>query len=58
MGLLAAVHDVLGMLWFNLLISGAHVARGVLTRPAIKRAMEAVTACVLLAFGLRLAAGE
>jgi threonine/homoserine/homoserine lactone efflux protein len=59
MGLaLAAVHDVLGMLWFSLLISGAHVARGVLTRPAIKRAMEAITASVLLAFGLRLAAGE
>ena len=59
MGLaLAAVHDILGMLWFSLLIFGAHVARGILGRPAVKRAMEAITASVLLAFGIRLATGE
>jgi threonine/homoserine/homoserine lactone efflux protein len=59
MGLaLAAVHDTLGMLWFSLLIFGAHVARGILGRPSVKRAMEAITASVLLAFGIRLATGE
>jgi threonine/homoserine/homoserine lactone efflux protein len=59
MGLgLALMHDLEGMLWFTLLISGAHLARRWLGRRSVRRAMEAVTGSVLLAFGVGLAVGE
>lgn len=53
--LLAAVHNVEGMLWFTLLILGTQVARGWLARRAVRRAVDTVTGTVLVAFGLRLA---
>jgi threonine/homoserine/homoserine lactone efflux protein len=59
MGLaLAMIHNIEGMLWFTLLIHGVHIARAWLTRPSVKRAMEAITGSVLLAFGLELALND
>ena len=50
--LLAAVHAVLGMLWFGLLV--APRARW-LSRPAVMRGLDRMTGAVFIAFGLKLA---
>jgi threonine/homoserine/homoserine lactone efflux protein len=55
---LAVVHDIEGMLWFSVLIFGVRYTRTWVARPSVKRAMEAVTGSVLLAFGLKLAFSE
>lgn len=51
---LAALHVLLSLLWFALLIAlGASVQRQ-LQRPAVLRAMDRLTGLVFIAFGLRL----
>ncbi|WP_248958459.1 LysE family translocator [Sphaerisporangium perillae] len=53
--LLALVHNLEGMVWFGMLIAGTELARGVLGRAGVRRAMDRLTGAVLVAFGLRLA---
>lgn len=55
---LALVHDVEGMIWFTALIFTAHTARRLFAGGAVKRAMDAVTGSVLVAFGVKLAASR
>jgi threonine/homoserine/homoserine lactone efflux protein len=52
--LLALVHDVEGMAWFTTLILGASWLRPRLSRPSVRRGVDATTGAVLVAFGLRL----
>ena len=52
--LLAAVHAVLGMLWFGLLVAATRPARW-LSRPAVMRGLDRMTGAVFIAFGLKLA---
>lgn len=56
--MLAAVHNIEGMLWFAVIISAAGAARRWLNREAVRRAMDTVTGAVLVGFGLRLAASH
>jgi threonine/homoserine/homoserine lactone efflux protein len=53
--LLAAVHNLEGLLWFSLLIYGTYLARAWLDRSWVKRAIAAATGTALLGFGLKLA---
>jgi threonine/homoserine/homoserine lactone efflux protein len=56
MGLgLAGVHDVEAMVWFTVLILGAHRARAWFAKRRVKRALDAVTGTVLVGFGVELA---
>ncbi|MEY9929945.1 threonine/homoserine/homoserine lactone efflux protein [Catenulispora sp. GP43] len=56
MGLmLAGAHDLEAMVWFTVLILGAHRARGWFAKRRVKRAMDAVTGAVLVGFGVELA---
>jgi len=52
--LLAAVHDLEGMVWFSMLIYGAHWARRLLNRRSTRRVMDASTGGVLIGFGVKL----
>ena len=52
---LAAIHVVEGFIWLSLVVLAVTRARGFLTRPAIRRRLEALTGVVFLGFGLRLA---
>jgi len=57
MGLaLALVHNAEGMLWFTVLILGAHAVRGWLRRPVVGRVIDRVTGTALIGFGVKLAA--
>ncbi|MEV6525634.1 LysE family translocator [Longispora sp. NPDC051575] len=53
--LLALVHDIEGMLWFTLLICGAHAVRGWLGRRSVRKALDRVTGAALIGFGAKLA---
>jgi threonine/homoserine/homoserine lactone efflux protein len=52
--LLASVHALESLLWFTAVIFGAHALRGVLRRPAARRAVDGATGAVLVGFGVRL----
>jgi threonine/homoserine/homoserine lactone efflux protein len=52
--LLALVHDVLGLVWFALLITAASAMRGALGRPAARRGVDALTGTALVGFGVKL----
>ena len=52
---LVAAHAVLGVLWLNAYAALLHGARGTLTRPRARRAMERLTGVVLIGFGVRVA---
>jgi threonine/homoserine/homoserine lactone efflux protein len=52
---LAAIHVVEVFIWLSLVVLAVTRARGFLTRPAIRRRLEALTGVVFLGFGLRLA---
>jgi threonine/homoserine/homoserine lactone efflux protein len=52
--LLASVHALESLLWFTVVILGAQALRGVLRRPAARRAVDGATGTVLIGFGLRL----
>jgi threonine/homoserine/homoserine lactone efflux protein len=45
----ALTHAVLGLVWLLLLVAGLHRARRVLTRRPVRRALDALTGCALLA---------
>jgi threonine/homoserine/homoserine lactone efflux protein len=53
--LLAALHVLLGCLWFAILILATLLLSRLLRRPAVIRALDRVTGLVFLAFGVRLA---
>lgn len=53
--LLAAVHAIVGMLWFVLLVAATRPLARWLSRPAVTRGLDRVTGAVFIAFGLRLA---
>lgn len=52
---LAAVHNLLGLIWFTLMIFGAVLARRWLRTPAVGRATDRITGAALLGFGTTLA---
>ncbi|EMY32818.1 lysine exporter protein LysE/YggA [Arthrobacter crystallopoietes BAB-32] len=52
---LAAVHNLLGLIWFSLIINGTHLVRGKLQRPSFVRATDRVTGLALVGFGASLA---
>jgi threonine/homoserine/homoserine lactone efflux protein len=53
--LLAAIHAVLGLAWFALLIAGVAPLKRWLSRAAVVRWLDRATGAVFLAFGARLA---
>lgn len=53
--LLAAIHAVITLVWFALLIAATRPLAGALRRAAVVRWLDRVTGGVFLAFGLRLA---
>jgi threonine/homoserine/homoserine lactone efflux protein len=53
--LLAAVHDVIGLAWFALIILGASAARRWLASPVALRVIDRVAGTVLIGFGAKLA---
>ncbi|MGW5423291.1 LysE family translocator [Streptomyces sp. NPDC003943] len=55
---LAAVHDLEGLVWFGALIFGTGLVRRWLDRGSVRRAVDAVTGTVLVGFGVRLALGD
>lgn len=52
--LLAVVHDVEGLVWFTAIILGAGLVRGLIERRRARRAIDGVTGCTLIGFGLEL----
>ncbi len=52
---LAAIHVAMGMSWFALLVGATRPFARVLQSPTVRRALDGLTGCVLVAFGLRLA---
>jgi threonine/homoserine/homoserine lactone efflux protein len=52
---LVVVHAVLTLAWLNAYAALLHRARSTLTRPGVRRAMERLTGCVLIGFGVRVA---
>ncbi|MFJ4654074.1 LysE family translocator [Nocardia sp. NPDC088792] len=52
---LAVVHNIEGMAWFTLIICAAGAAEAWLARDSVRRAMDAITGTVVVAFGLKLA---
>lgn len=53
--LLAAIHAVLGVLWFTLLVAATRPLARWLSRPAVMRGLDRMTGAVFIAFGLKLA---
>ena len=53
--LLAAVHALLGVLWFTLLVAATRPLAKWLSRPAVMRGLDRMTGAVFIAFGLKLA---
>jgi threonine/homoserine/homoserine lactone efflux protein len=53
--LLAAIHATEGLLWFALLATATARLRRLLSRAPVRRAVQRVTATVLVGFGVRLA---
>jgi threonine/homoserine/homoserine lactone efflux protein len=53
--LLASIHVILGLAWFALLIGAIGQARRWLARPGVVKALDRVTGCVFVGFGLNLA---
>ncbi|MFJ9629638.1 LysE family translocator [Streptomyces sp. NPDC101175] len=56
--LLTGVHILLALLWSSALIGFAHVLRGRLQRPSVRRCLDRVTGAAVAVFGLRLALGD
>lgn len=54
---LAAVHDLEGLVWFSALILGTQLVRRWLDRGSVRRAIDAVTGSVLVGFGVKVALG-
>lgn len=56
--LLATVHAVEGIVWFSLIIAGAHAMRAWLGRRRVQRSLDGSTGAVLIGFGVVLALPE
>ncbi|MBA3799352.1 MAG: LysE family translocator, partial [Geodermatophilaceae bacterium] len=52
--LLATVHAVEGIVWFSLIIAGAHAMRAWLGRRRVQRSLDGSTGAVLIGFGIAL----
>jgi threonine/homoserine/homoserine lactone efflux protein len=52
---LAAVHNLLGLLWFTGIIFGTHVARKWLRTPKVAKTTDRLTGTVMIGFGTALA---
>jgi threonine/homoserine/homoserine lactone efflux protein len=52
--LLALVHDLEGLIWFSVIILGAHTARRWLERHRVRRGLDGVTGAALIGFGIKL----
>jgi len=55
MFMLAAIHDVLGLIWFAAIIGATRPISGVLQKAAVVRWLDRITGGVFLGFGVRLA---
>jgi threonine/homoserine/homoserine lactone efflux protein len=53
--LLATIHVGLGLAWFAVLIAGIARARRLLARAGVVKALDRLTGCVFVGFGLKLA---
>lgn len=53
--LLAGIHACEGIVWLALVTLGVNRARAAMRRPSVRRALERVTAVVLIGFGARVA---
>src|SRR6185312_12259412 len=53
--LLAALHAVMGLVWFGLLIVATRPIARALKRPAVIRRLDRMTGVVFLSFGVKLA---
>lgn len=53
--LLAAIHGLLGLIWFALLIAATVPLRRTLERPRVLAALDRITGIVFVGFGLKLA---
>lgn len=53
--LLAAIHGVLGLVWFAALVLATRPLARFLARPSVRRGLDGITGTVLIGFGLRLA---
>lgn len=53
--LLAAIHALLGVLWFALLVAATRPLARWLSRPAVMHGLDRMTGAVFIAFGLKLA---
>jgi threonine/homoserine/homoserine lactone efflux protein len=54
--LLACVHVALTLVWFGVLIAGTVKLQGLLRRRGVVRALDRLSGCVFIGFGVRLAA--
>ncbi|MFF3609117.1 LysE family translocator [Streptomyces sp. NPDC002463] len=55
---LAAVHDLEGLVWFSALIFGTQLVRRWLNRASVQRVIDSITGAVLVGFGIKLALGD
>ncbi|RKT08581.1 threonine/homoserine/homoserine lactone efflux protein [Streptomyces sp. 3211.6] len=55
---LAALHDLEGLVWFSALIFGTQLVRRWLDRASVRRAIDAITGTVLVGFGIKLALAD
>lgn len=56
--LLAAIHVLMSLLWFALLIALARCVAPVLRRPAVIAGLDRLTGLVFVGFGVRLAVAQ
>ncbi len=56
--LLAGIHAIMGLLWLVTLATVLDLAHSVVTRPRIRRRLEAISGAVLIGLGVRLALSE
>ncbi len=53
---LGVISAVVGLVWFTVLANVVNAVRGVLARPAVRRAIDTAMGAMLVAFGIRVAA--
>lgn len=53
--LLAAIHALLGVVWFGILVAATRPLSKWLSRPSVSRGLDRMTGAVFIAFGLKLA---
>lgn len=53
--LLATIHNILTIIWFSMLISGATFAKEALRNPRIQKIIERASGVALIGFGIRVA---